>query len=256
MGNNLIRIALVTGGASGIGKEIVRELLSEGFIVAAFDLNKEALTQTVTEFESIGEVLPLIGDAGSEEDVNFAVSSTIEKYGRIDVLVNNAGGSFRINGSIETICPDDWDKVIRLNLKNQYLFTHAVIPIMKQNGYGRIVCMSSKAGRSRGSGNSGAPYAAAKAGIIGMVRQTSASIGVYGITINAIAPGTIISGERIRSYWEQRSEEEIENHLTGIPVHRFGNASDVSYAVKFLCDERASFITGAVIDVNGGAWVG
>ncbi len=250
------RVALVTGGASGIGKEIVREMLINSYEIGAFDINEEGLKNTADEFKKLGSVLTLVGDAGNEDDVNNAVKMMLKGFGRIDVLVNNAGGSFRINGSLETIEPSDWDKVIRLNLRNQYLFTRAIIPTMKEQKYGRIVCMSSKAGRSRGSGNSGAPYTAAKAGILGLVRQTSNDLGSFGITINAVAPGTILSGERIRSYWDQRTSEDIEKHLSNVPVRRFGTSEDVAYAVLFLCDERASFITGAVLDVNGGAWVG
>ena len=175
---------------------------------------------------------------------------------KIDVLVNNAGGSFRINGSIETIDAIDWDKVIRLNLRNQFLFIRGVVPTMKERKYGRIICMSSKAGRSRGSGNSGSPYTAAKAGILGLVRQASADLGPFGITVNAVAPGVIMSGERIKNYWAKRSPEDVAAHLKNIPVNRFGVNEDVAYAVLFLCNERASFINGAVIDINGGAWVG
>lgn len=250
------RAALVTGGAAGIGKEIVREMLEAGYDVCTFDINEEGLRSVQEEFASLGSLEVCAGDAGDENDVDRCVKKMLERFGRIDVLVNNAGGSFRINGSVETIVPADWDKVIRLNLRNQFLFIHGVVPSMKERKYGRIVCMSSKAGRSRGSGNSGSPYTAAKAGILGLVRQASADLGPFGITVNAVAPGIIMSGERIRSYWAKRSPEDVAAYMKSIPVGRFGVSEDIAYAVLCLCSERASFINGAVLDVNGGAWVG
>lgn len=250
------RVALVTGGASGIGKEIVKEMLENGYDVCTFDINEEGLHSVQHEFAQLGRLSICAGDVGDEQDVARCVKDTIKSFGRIDVLVNNAGGSFHINGSVETIAPDDWDKVVRLNLRNQFLFIHEVVPFMKERRYGRIVCMSSKAGRSRGSGNSGSPYTAAKAGILGLVRQASADLGPFGITVNAVAPGVIMSGERIRSYWAKRSPEDVAAQMKNIPVGRFGVSEDVAYAVLFLCGEKASFINGAVLDVNGGAWVG
>lgn len=250
------RAALVTGGASGIGKEIVKELLKTHYAVCIFDIDAESLTATAKEFRGLGQLITIIGNVGDENDVSRCIQTMLNQYGRIDVLINNAGGSFHINGSIETIAPMDFDKVINLNLRNQFLFIRAVVPTMKKQKYGRIVCMSSKAGRSRGSGNSGSPYTAAKAGILGLVRQASADLGPFGITINAVAPGIIMSGDRIRSYWDKHSPEDIAMQKKNIPVGRFGENEDVAYAVLFLCNERASFINGAVVDVNGGAWVG
>lgn len=251
------RTAIVTGGAQGIGREIVKEYLEAGVKVCAFDLNAEQLDSLKAEFAAYGDdLITAAGNVTSYEDVEACVKKAAEAFGRIDILVNNAGGSFGVKGTPDLISLEDWDKVVKVNLYGQFYFVHAVTPYMKEQQYGRILCMSSKAGRSRGSGNSGTPYAAAKAGILGMVRTVSADVGPYGITINAIAPGAILSGERIKSFWNNRPQADIDEKLKSTPVRRFGENEDVASAVLFLTSERASFITGAVLDVNGGAWVG
>jgi len=249
------RVALVTGVGDGIGKKIASDLLENGFNVAAFEINETKLNKTAEEFKHLGDFFPICIDVMEEDLVNSSVQKVIDTFGKIDVLVNDVGGSMAISQSIEYIDLVNWDKVINLNLRGTFLCTKAVIPRMKEHKYGRIINISSMAGRSR-SIFGGTPYTTAKAGILGFTRQASKDLGPYGITINAIAPGTVLSGERIKHYWENKAEEDKKKFFDMNPVGRLGTPRDISRAVLFLADEEASFITGAVIDINGGMWVG
>lgn len=250
------KLAIVTGAADGIGKAIARRLLINDYYVAGFDINEESLKTAAEELSSLGRFIPFKTNVNDEKNINDSVKEVIETVGHIEVLVNNAGGSMAISQEIEKIDSDDWDKVINVNLKSTFLCTKAVLPKMKEAKWGRIINMSSMAGRGR-SYFGGTPYAAAKAGIIGFTRQGSKELGKYGITMNAVAPGVIISGKRISDYWNyKKTEEERQGFINLTPLARPGSAEEVAEVVKFLCSEGSSYITGAVIDVNGGFWVG
>ena len=252
--NNQINVAIVTGGGGGIGKSIVQSFLLKGYRTAVFDNNQDKLNNLETEFNS--DLLKCYCcDVTDEDSVNEMVQKVLHNWQYIDILVNNAGGSMAISQSIEEIELSEWNKVIDLNLKSTYLCCKAVIPAMKNQIYGRIINMSSMAGRSR-SVFGGTPYAAAKAAIIGLTRQSSKDLGPYGITINVVAPGTVLSDERINSYWQNKTKEDKINFLESNPMRRLGKVEDISRTVLFLADEESSFITGSVIDVNGGMWVG
>ena len=252
------QVAIVTGCSTGLGVQMAKALANQGAKIVALARRQNRIEEVAAEIsaEYGVETLAVRCDITDTAAVEAAVDTALARFGRIDILVNNAGGSFGVKGTPDLISLEDWDKVVKVNLYGQFYFVHAVTPYMKAQQYGRILCMSSKAGRSRGSGNSGTPYAAAKAGILGMVRTVSADVGPYGITINAIAPGAILSGERIKNFWNNRPQSDIDEKLKSTPVRRFGENEDVASAVLFLTSERASFITGAVLDVNGGAWVG
>lgn len=250
----MVRTAVVTGGADGIGKEIVCQLLKAGYGVAIFDVKQEKLEQTAKELEG-QRVLGVVCDVSREDSVVKAFEQVDQTFGRVDVLVNNAGGSLAISQPLDEIRAEDWDKVIALNLRGTFLCTKEAVARMRRQGGGRIVNMSSMAGRSR-SVFGGAPYAAAKAGIIGLTRQCSKDLGPLGITINAIAPGTVISGDRIQHYWENKTPEEKQRFFDQNPSGRLGEPNDIARAVLFLADENASYINGAVLDINGGMWVG
>ena len=249
------RIAIVTGGGDGLGKGSAGALLRTGYGVAVFDNRPEQLEAVAKEFGN-KDFLPCVTNVLDEASVAASVKKVLDTFGRIDVLVNNVGGSMGISKSVELIALEDFEKVVTLNLRSTFLCCKHVIPAMKEQRHGRIINMSSMAGRSR-SVFGGTPYAAAKAAIIGFTRQSSRDLGPFGITINAIAPGTVVSSERIRQYWEvNRTEEERKAVIAMAPVGRMGEAEDVARMVVFLADEGASYITGAVFDVNGGAWVG
>lgn len=249
------RTAIVTGAGDGLGKGIAALLLQNGYRVAGFDNRPEPLDACVAEFGATN-FLPCVVNVLDEASVNGTVARVAEQFGAIDVLVNNVGGSMGIAKPMEEITLEEFEKVLTLNIRSTFLCCKAVIPVMKKNRHGRIINMSSMAGRSR-SVFGGTPYTAAKAAIIGLTRQSSKDLGKHGITINAVAPGTIVASERIRKYWEvNRTEEERKMIVDMAPVGRMGDADDVARCVLFLADEGASYITGSVLDVNGGAWVG
>jgi len=250
------RVAIVTGGADGLGKELAKSFLLNNYDVVAFDINEVNLKTTAVEFQKLGNYLPLVTNVADEESVTASLRQALDAFGRIDVLVNNAGGSMGVSQEVEKIAANDWDKVINLNLRGTFLCAKAVIPTMKEREYGRIINMSSMAGRGR-SLFGGTPYAAAKAGIIGFTRQASKELGKYNITINAVAPGLTLSGPRIIDNWQnKKTEEERNGFLSRTPMGRPGTPQDIAGAVLFLSNEATSYITGAVIDVNGGVWVG
>lgn len=247
------RVAIVTGGANGIGKEIVKKFLASDFYVAVYDLYEG---KPDNELLANDKYLMLKVDVTQEQAVMEATVKVIKQFGKIAVLVNNAGGSKAIAKALETISTTEWDSVVNLNLRSTFICSKAVIPSMKEANWGRIVNISSMAGRGR-SVFGGTPYSAAKAGILGFTRQASRELGSFNITINAIAPGTILSGERINDYWQnKKTEEERSSFCKMTPLGRPGTPEDVVEAVWFLSSEGAAYITGAVLDINGGYWVG
>ncbi len=214
------------------------------------------MKSTAYELSKQGKFFGIGADVTDEGSVNAAISAVYHDAGHIEVLVNNAGGSMGVSQAIEEISLEEWEKVININLRGTFLCAKVVIPFMKTAQWGRIVNISSMAGRSR-SYFGGTPYAAAKAGIIGFTRQASKELGRFGITMNAVAPGVVISGERISNYWyNKKTAEERQGFLDLVPVGRTGTNEDIAEVVTFLCSEKSSYITGAVIDVNGGLWVG
>lgn len=246
------RVALVTGAAKGIGRTVVDKLLSRGHTVAGLDVDQRILQENASRPTHSGIFVPMEVDVLSEADIQDAVQSVHERFGPVTILVNNVGGSMGISQEIERITSSEWDYIIELNLKSTFLVTRAVLPSMKRARWGRIVNLSSIAGRSR-SFFGGTPYAAAKAGIIGFTRQGSRELGPYGVTMNAVAPGVVMSGKRIETAWyESKTEEERQEFLKRVPLGRLGANEDVAAAVDFLCSEESSYITGATIDVNGG----
>ena len=250
----MTRVAVVSGGADGIGKEVVLEFLDAGFAVAAFDINDEKLAKVSEELKD-RDFIGIHCNAIEEESVQKAFSQVMEHYGRVDALANIAGGSLAISQPVDEISLDGWEKVIALNMRSVFLCTREAVKIMRKQQYGRIVSLSSMAGRSR-SVFGGAPYAAAKAGVIGFTRQCSKDMGPIGVTINAVAPGTVMSGDRISGFWANKSEEDKAFFFKSNPSGRLGVPKDIARTIVFLCHEDASYINGAVIDVNGGMWVG
>jgi NAD(P)-dependent dehydrogenase (short-subunit alcohol dehydrogenase family) len=239
------QVAIVTGGASGIGKEIALTLARKGARVYSLDI----------QHARYGDVFSIECDVTQEQQVKESIESLLAKEGRIDILVNNAGGSLGASEALEIFDSNVWDRVIKLNLYSTFFCTKHAVKSMKAQRYGRIINISSLAGRAR-SVLGGVAYASAKAGVIGFVRQTSFELGEYGITVNAVAPGTVFSGDRIRGYWERKSPTEQEEFLKSVPLGRAGEVSEVAESVAFLASKEASYITGAVLDVNGGLWVG
>ncbi|MDD3824546.1 MAG: SDR family NAD(P)-dependent oxidoreductase [Anaerolineae bacterium] len=239
------RVAIVTGAARGIGRAIAVALAREGARVAALDLDLVQLDDLVGQGRTRGgEMLALSVDVTRKEQIQEAVGQVLARWGRIDILVNNAG-IYEVL-PIEAISEEQWDRVLAVNLKGAFLCCQAVIPTMKRQGSGSIVSMASSAGKSGGT-LSGAHYAVSKAGVICLTKQLARELGPHGITANAVAPGRIDT-----PMIHLASDEENEAFRLRTPLGRLGTPEDVAGAVVFLVSDEASFITGEIVDVNGG----
>jgi len=245
------KVALVTGGAGGIGAEIVRALIEEGASVAVFDTNSTAISSLVDSLTSTGaKAMGEEVDVRSESAVGESVNSVIRKFGHIDILIAAAGGSLGTPRDLEEISSDDLDLVIDVNIKGTFHCAKAVIPSMKSQGGGAIVAFSSIGGRSA-SPVTGVPYAAAKAGILGLTRRLAREVGGDGIRVNAIAPGLFLTG-RLQGMFDAMSEAERNEVLDAIPLRRMPKISECVEPVLFLASDASSYMTGTVLDVNGG----
>lgn len=247
------KTAIVTGSSRGIGRTIAMRMAREGAQVTVNGRNQDVEAVAETIRATGGRALPVLGDVTEERAVQRMVEETLRAFGSIDILVNTAGGGGPPT-PLEKIEPRDWEKEIRVNLTGAFLCSRAVIGKMKEQRYGRIINISSQAGRS-GSELAGITYASAKAGLLGFTRQLARQVGPYGILVNAVAPGVILSGERIEKKWRERSEEERQEMLQAIPLGRLGGPEEVAAVVVFLASDEASYITGAVVDVNGGRFM-
>lgn len=251
------KVAIVTGGARGIGRAIAIAFVQEGAEVAIFDLDAED-SFLIGELQGATAVLGKKclykkADITNLQEVHQAVKETIKTFNKVDVLVNNAGGGMN-PVPLEDLSEKDWDRLVNVNLKGTYICTQAVIKYMKEQRTGKIINISSQAGRSK-SELSNLPYASAKAGVIGFTRQLAYEMGPYGINVNTIAPGLTLSGERVAKRWEERSEEERRKMLEVIPLKRLGKPEEIARVAVFLASENSSYITGATIDVNGGRFM-
>jgi 3-oxoacyl-[acyl-carrier protein] reductase len=245
------KVALVTGGAGGIGAEIVRALIAEGAAVAIFDNNSSAISTLVDSLTSTGAAA--MGeevDVRNQGAVKQSVAKIISNFGGIDILIAAAGGSLGTPRDLDEISSDDLDLVIDVNIKGTFHCAKAVIPSMKSRGGGAIVAFSSIGGRSA-SPVTGVPYAAAKAGILGLTRRLAREVGADGIRVNAIAPGLFLTG-RLQGMFDAMSESERNEVLDAIPLRRMPKISECVEPVLFLASDASSYITGTVLDVNGG----
>jgi NAD(P)-dependent dehydrogenase (short-subunit alcohol dehydrogenase family) len=180
------------------------------------------------------------------------VQKTAEAFGRIDILVNNAGGGFNLPNKLEEITDEIWDRVVDANLKGTFICSRAVAPYMKQQKSGRIINLSSKAGRYGGE-LTGIQYSSAKAGVMGLTRQLAKDLGPFGITSNAIAPGLALSSPRVEKLWmERKTEEERKATIQAIPLRRLSTVDEQASVILFLASDDASYVSGVTIDVNGG----
>ena len=255
------RVAIVTGGAQGIGRATVAELLGRGCRVCAVDLQGDKVRESMAELDSSGDwVVTMEVDVTSTEQVEGMVSRTLERFGRLDILVNNAGGSGHVGiDHIEDVTDDIFERVVNGNLKSAFLCTRAVAPEMKERRYGRVVNLSSISAKgafgARGPSAARLPYAGAKAGIIGLTNQLAKDLGPWGITVNAVMPGVIVTepGARVAERFRVLSEEEQDRMVGSIPLGRVGRAEEVASVIGFLCSDGASFVSGATIEVTGGA---
>jgi NAD(P)-dependent dehydrogenase (short-subunit alcohol dehydrogenase family) len=240
------RVVIVTGAARGIGLRIARAFTQEGARLAALDVDAPGLDALAREVGAGGDVLALKTDVTVDAEVRQAAQAVLERWSRIDILVNNAGG-FPVIKPTEAIEDEEWDSIVRFNLTSAFLCARAVLPAMKQRRYGRIVNLSSIVGRG-GAVTVSSHYAAAKAGVLGFTRHLAREVGPDGITVNAVAPGSVAT-ERFNSL---RTPEQVRRMTEAIPLGRVAEPEEIAEAVLFLASDAARYVTGATLDVNGG----
>jgi 3-oxoacyl-[acyl-carrier protein] reductase len=222
------RVAIVTGTAHGIGRGIADALTAAGAVVHGCDKDTVDVTDATQ------------------------VDAFVAEIGRVDILVNNAGGVVgQVGRPLEDVSDEDWQAVVDANLTSTFVCTRAVAPGMKERGYGRIVNISSGAGRSVSLTGIQA-YASAKAGQIGFTRQTAHELGPYGITVNSIAPGFVLSNPTSIAQFESYGEEGQRRLLESIATRRLGSPEDIAHGVLFFASQEASWVTGQVLSMDGG----
>ena len=239
------KVALVTGGARGIGYAIAKSFHDEGAITIIADIDKEGASRAAKEIG--GNTVSIYLDIANVEQIKNVISDIVSKYKKIDILANNAG--ILNNSDIQETTEFEWDNVMSVNLKGTFFLSQQALNYMQMNKFGRIINISSLAGRNGGL-EVGCAYAASKAGIIGMSKNLARKMAPYGITVNAIAPGPTESDIM------KQFSEEAKSRLTGsIPVKRFGRPEEIAAVAAFLASDDSAFITGAVIDINGGIYM-
>jgi len=243
------RVAIVTGSGRGIGRAIALKLAEAGATVIINDIGEAAAVDaTVAEIKAMKrEALAILADVSQTADVEKMVATAIDSYGKIDILVNNAG--ITQDQLLLRMSDEDWDRVINTDLKSAFLCTRAVLRQMTRQRWGRIVNISSVVGIIGNAGQ--ANYASAKAGIIGLTRTIAREVASRGITCNAIAPGFIDT-----AMTRQLAENQREELKKRIPLGSLGTPRDVAEAVAFFASEEAGYITGQVLNVDGGMVTG
>jgi len=242
------KIALVTGASRGIGRAIAVGMAKRGFDIAINDIErqKDAMQDVAKEIEASGRrVLTVYADVSNKTDVETMVQKTVENFGRIDAVVNNAG--ILIASDVEHLKEEHWDSVLDVNAKGTFLVVQAVLPFMKKQNYGRIVNIASIGGKH------GAPeqahYSASKAAVMGFTRVLAQEVGTFGITANCICPGIILTDMgrvnlddiAVRETWQEKTA-----------MRRIGDPEDVVGPVAFLASDDAAFVTGQSLNVDGG----
>jgi NAD(P)-dependent dehydrogenase (short-subunit alcohol dehydrogenase family) len=248
------KVALISAAGAGIGRATAMIIGREGGAVVGVDVEPAVLERLTADLTAAGgRALGVKADALDASSVERAVRQAVDAYGRIDILVNAVGGSTvipRPAATLDELSLEDWQKLLHFNLTGTFLFTHAVIPIMKRQQSGKIVNLSSIAGRGLVQTSSSA-YATAKGGIIALTRKLAFELGPHGITVNAIAPSLTLS-DRMRPHWERRSPEAQAAEIRRTPLGRVATPEDQARVICFLASSDADFVTGVTIDVTGG----
>ena len=241
------KVAIVTGAGRGMGREVARKLVELGAYVVINDVTLDDAKASIEDISPSGnqKMFAIDGDVTNKNDVDNLIIKTSDKFGGIDILVNNAG-VLRPTKVID-IEEEEWDWVVNVNLKGTYLCSRAVLPSMMSRGWGRIVNFSSTAGKNV-STVGGAHYTAAKAGILGFTRHLAKESAQFGITVNSVCPG-LIATEMVLS---TINESQIKSYVSSFPISRMGQPYEVADLVAFLASNKASYITGASLDINGG----
>ena len=239
------QVAIVTGAGQGMGAATANYLAHEGAVVIVSDINASKAAGVAEEINSSGgRATPVKTDVTKEDEVASMVERAIDSYGTVSILVNNAGILYPTR--IDHVTKAEWDQVLDVNLNGTFLCSKAVLQTMKEKRYGRIVNMSSSAGRSV-STLGGIHYTAAKAGVLGLTRAMAKEVALFGITVNAVCPG-LIDTEMVRI---ECTPERIKGYEESFPISRLGTPEEVAQLILFLVTD-SKYITGASIDINGG----
>lgn len=236
--------AVVTGGAQGIGLAIVKRLLKAGAHVSIWDADQAGSAATLKELSGAGNVRACHVDVSDAASVEAAGAETLDALGRIDILVNNAGISGP-NATVWDYPVEDWRQVIGIDLIGVFLCCRALVPAMREQGYGRVVNIASIAGKE-GNPNASA-YSAAKAGVIALTKSLGKELVGSGVICNCITPAAVKT-----AIFDQMAQEHIDYMLSKIPMGRFGTVDEIANLVAWLCSAECSFSTGAVFDISGG----
>ena len=238
------RVAVVTGGARGIGRAVAERMLVSGAAVALWDLDARALDAAAAELSRAGTVSTHTVELTDETAVRAAAEASTARHGKVDVLVNNAGITGG-NAATWELPPAVWRRVVEVNLVAPYLVASALIPGMIAGGWGRIVNVASVAGKE---GNPNAShYSASKAGLIGLTKSLGKELARTGVLVNCVTPAAAKT-----DLFDQMTEEQIEYMLSRIPMGRFVQVQEIAALICWLCTEDCAFSTGAVFDVTGG----
>ncbi|MBA7540170.1 3-oxoacyl-[acyl-carrier-protein] reductase FabG [subsurface metagenome] len=248
----LNRIAIVTGAGSkrGIGRAIALGLARQGADIIVCDINLDGAKKIAKEIEKEGRKALALGcNVISEEDIKKVIEIALREFKKVDILVNNAGITQPVK--VFDITKEDWDRIMNVNLRGTFLFSKAVLPVMMDKNYGRIINISSVSAKNGGGVFGGAHYCASKAGILAFTKVLAKEVSPLGITVNSISPGLVATD--IRGGLE--NEEEQKKMSINIPCRRLGLPEEIAAAVCFLASKEAAYVTGGDIDVNGGIYM-
>lgn len=249
------KVVVITGAGGGLGTAFARAMHGQGAKIVLTDVSEQALLPVRQFAESEGMCFEsFVMDVTDKAAIVRVFSSVAQAYGKIDVLINNAGGSLFTPKKLEEIEERHWDLVLNVNLKGTFLCSQAVVPYMASNHWGRIINLSSIGGRTS-SLVTGVAYAAAKGGVLSFTRRLATEVGGLGITVNAIAPGTVMSGQRMVNLWNELTDAQKENIMSSIPLGRLSTAEEQANVAVFLASDLSSYVTGTVIDINGGRFM-
>lgn len=238
------RVAIVTGGARGIGYATAERLLKSGATVALWDMDEAKLAEAAAALSALGTVSTCVVELTDEASVNAATQATLKAHGKIDILINNAGITGG-NGKLWELDTESWRRVVDVNLIGPFLTCKAVVPELLKNGWGRIVNVASIAGKE---GNPNAShYSASKAGVIGLTKSLGKELAATGILVNCVTPAAAKT-----DIFDQMSQEHIDFMLSKIPMGRFLHVDEVAAMIAWLSSEDCAFSTGAVFDISGG----
>lgn len=237
------KVAIITGAAAGIGYAAAEMFLEEGARVAICDINAEKIAAAAETLSQKGDIRGFACDISNKEQVEEMVAQVVKVFGRVDILINNAG--ITKDAQFYKMTDEQFDAVINVNLRGNYYMTKAVLPHMMEQKYGKIVHCASVSAFNGNFGQSN--YAASKAAVMGMARVQAKELGKYGINVNAVCPGSILT-----PMYDAVPEEIRQKKLAGIPLRRYGDPREAAQVYCFLASDEASYITAQTIVVDGG----